>query len=182
MLRRGKMTHALVPASGDCNCRRSVDVAMKRLSRDALLWVIAVTVIVVGGTAVWSMLAARAGASRLLDRGPSVPVPTAADAAAAPLTAEGVRITVKQRSSAWLPGGSLKLHLDDITGGQVLVSVTDSEGRVIVGPKSVTQGDVFRVGEMNVQVIRLLNMLTSTSDFGEFEVKPGSAAPTRSVP
>jgi hypothetical protein len=147
---------------------------MEPRGRHAAMWVIAATVVIVAAAVVWSVIGMRRQATKLLDRGPSVPAPTAADAAAVPLTADGMTVTIKQRSSAWLPGGKLKLHLDDITGGQVIISVTDTGGRVVLGPKSVTTGDKFSVGGMDGHVIRLENMAVGSGDFGEFQVKPAS--------
>ena len=149
---------------------------MKRRGRHPALWVIAVTVVIVGVVVVWSVINMRRAASNALDRGPSVPVPSEADAAAMPLPPEGVTVTIKQRGNGWLPGGRHKLHLDDITGGQVMVSVTDSDGRVILGPKSVRKGDSFSAGGMDIEVSRLENMVVGTSDFGEFTVKSSSAS------
>ena len=91
-----------------------------------------------------------------------------------------MRITIKQRTSAWLPGGKFKLHLDDITGGQVLVSVTDRDDKVIEGPRSVRKDDAFTVGGLRVAVVRLENMLAGSGDFGEFDVSlaPPATRPT----
>ena len=106
---------------------------MRRRGRNIAIWIMAVVVVIVSAVVVWSVIEMRRGAAKLLDRGPSVPTPSAADAAAMPLTRDGVRVTVKQRGNAWLPGGKLKLHVGDITGGQALVSVTDEDERVVPG-------------------------------------------------
>jgi hypothetical protein len=138
-------------------------------------------VVIVAAVVLWTVIDMRRRATKLLERGPSVPAPTAADAAGIPLTAAGTRVTVKQRGNAWLPGGQMKLHVDDITGGQVMVSVTDSGGRVVLGPRSVRRGETLTVAGMDITVARLENMLVGSSDFGEFEVKPASAT-TRPAP
>lgn len=117
-----------------------------------------------------AVIGIRSGAEQFWNRGPALPAPSATDAAAKPLTASGVRLTIKQRSHAWLPGGKLKMHLDDITGQQVLVSVTDDTGRVVLAPQSVRQGDRFNVSDMQISVARLENILIGSADFGEFEV------------
>jgi len=135
----------------------------------------AVVVVIASAVVVCSVIEMRRGAAKLLDRGPSVPTPTAADAAAMPLTRDGVRVTVKQRGNAWLPGGKVKLHVDDITGRQVLVSVTDVDERVVLGPKSITKGEKFAVSDMEIEVVRLENLLVGSGDFGEFDVKPAPA-------
>ncbi|HEV2295490.1 MAG TPA: hypothetical protein VGR35_16695 [Tepidisphaeraceae bacterium] len=144
--------------------------------RDIAVWTIACAAVVAAGVVVWTMVGIRSGADQLLNRGPSVPAPSAADAAATPLDPAGVRLTIKQRGNGWLPGGKLKLHLDDITGQQVIVSVTDHAGRVILAPQSVKKGDRFTVSGMEISLVRLENMLVGSADFGEFEVKPQSAA------
>src|SRR5678816_2047603 len=72
-----------------------------------------------------------------------VPQPGPGEAAAIPLTADGVQLTIKQRSSAWLPGGQFRLYLDDITHRQVLISITDTSERVVLGPRSVKAGETI---------------------------------------
>ena len=138
--------------------------------RDIALWTIACAAVAAAAIVVWMMVGVRTHTDQLLGRGPSVPAPSAADAAKAPLTPAGVRLTIKQRSNAWLPGGELKLHLDDITGQQVTVSVTDDAGRVIFAPKSVKKDDRFTVAGMEIVVVRLENILIGSDDFGEFDV------------
>ena len=74
------------------------------------------------------------------------------------------------------------MHLDDITGRQVLVSVTDRDDRVVFGPKSVRKGDRFHLPprgepELAVEVVRLRNVLAGGGDFAEFLVKPAPPAP-----
>ncbi|HEX8324639.1 MAG TPA: hypothetical protein VF595_12095 [Tepidisphaeraceae bacterium] len=104
---------------------------------------------------------------------PELPKPTAADAANISLTDTGVTLIVKQRDFAWLPGGISRLHLDDITGRQVLVSVTDAAGHVVCVPRSLQSGDVFTVDgptPMSIECVRLKNLLTGT-DFGEFRIR-----------
>ncbi len=111
---------------------------------------------------------------------PGAPEPTAADAARIQLDEGGVLLTIKQRSSAWLPGATRRLYLDDITAGQVLVSITDVEGHVLMGPKSVRAGERFVVDAhpqaMEVQVVRLKNFLVG-DDFGEFRVRRSTTEP-----
>jgi hypothetical protein len=63
------------------------------------------------------------------------------------------------------------LHLDDITGQQVLLSVSDDSGRVVLAPQSVRQDDNFSVSDMDISVVRLENIAIGSGDFGEFEVK-----------
>jgi hypothetical protein len=143
-----------------------------RRYRNLTRWIVACAAIVVAAAVVWAVVGFRSRTDELLGRGPAAPAPSASDAAATPLTSSGVRLTIKQRSNAWLPGGKLKLHLDDITGQQVIVSVTDDSGRVTLAPKSVKQGERFSVSDMEIAVVRLENLLVGSGDFGEFEVKP----------
>ena len=138
--------------------------------RSVAIWTIAVAAVVAALAVVWVVIGIRSGAEQFVNRGPAIPTPSATDAAATPLTPSGVRLTIKQRSHAWLPGGKLKLHLDDITGQQVLVSVTDDSGRVVLAPQSVRQGDHLSVSDVEITVVRLENIVIGSGDFGEFEI------------
>ena len=139
--------------------------------RSLAIWAIAGAAVVAALAVVWAVIGIRSGADQFFNRGPAIPTPSATDAAATPLTSSGIRLTIKQRSHVWLPGGKLKLHLDDITGQQVLVSVTDDIGRVVLAPQSVRQGDRFSVSDMEITVVRLENIVVGSGDFGEFEVE-----------
>jgi len=143
---------------------------MSDRSRTLAMWTIAAAVVGAAVAIVWTLVGMSRDAGKLLDRGPSVPAPSAQDAADAIATSQPTRITVKQRGSAWLPGGKLKLHIDDITGGQVLASVTDGCERVVHGPKSVRKGDTFTVADLSISVVRLENLLVGSGDFAEFDV------------
>ena len=93
---------------------------------------------------------------------------------------EPVRMTVLQRHTKAIPGSQeqVQLSLDDITGGQVLLSIRGPGGK-IVDTVSVKNGDVvpFAVGrhEYYLRVVELRNFLTG-DDFGVFEI---SAEPPR---
>jgi len=104
-----------------------------------------------------------------------VPQQSAADASAIVLDDKGTTLTIKQRQNAWLPGGSHKLHLDDISGGQVLVSVTDSSGNVFIGPTSLREGDRLKVtgsrSTLEIELTTLRNLLVG-DDFAEIHVRP----------
>jgi len=138
--------------------------------RSIPIWMIAIAFVVAALALVSAVIGMRSGAEQFWNRGPELPTPSATDAAANPLTTSGVRLTIKQRSHAWLPGGKLKLHVDDVTGQQVLVSVTDDSGRVVLAPQSVRKGDRFDVSGMQISVVRLENILIGSAGFGEFEV------------
>ena len=76
-----------------------------------------------------------------------------------------VSLTLKQRSSKAIPGSDERIFLqvDDITGGQVLVSVRDDEGKTVLDDVSAKQGDVvsFKVGAKTyfIRVKELQNFL-----------------------
>lgn len=100
-----------------------------------------------------------------------------------PLPPEGVDVTLKQRESRWLPGGRLELSIDDITGGQVLVTVSDDAGDVLLGPKSVRGGDAIdfalpQGASFRLEVLKLTNLLTG-DDFAEFRIVPLQHPATR---
>ena len=151
---------------------------MARKSRNRAMMIVTAAMVIVAGVIVWAVIGIRSDVKEALTK-PEAPEPSQSDMADVPLTDEGVSVTVKQRDGGWLPGGKYKLHLDDITGGQVLVSVTDKDGRVVLTPRSVKKGKRFAMPDkspvMEVEVIRLENVLTG-EDFGEFAVKPAPAA------
>jgi hypothetical protein len=149
---------------------------MAHRSRTFAMWTIAVAIVGASVAVVWTVIGMKRDAAKLLDRGPSVPAPSAQDAAETPATREPTRITVKQRGDGWLPGGTLRLHIGDITGGQVLVSVTDRDQRVVHGPRSVREGDAFTIAGLRITVARLENMLVGSGDFAEFDVTLASPA------
>jgi len=82
------------------------------------------------------------------------------------LPQEKVQLTIKQRRSKPIPGSDdrILLRIDDITGGQVLISVRDDRGEVLLDDVSVDEGDVvsFKVSEESyfVRVAQLKNFLT----------------------
>lgn len=147
---------------------------MRDLRSEFALWIVVAVVLLAGiGVGAVMGLFSRKPGEGLFNRAPQ---PSKCDAAAVTIPAEGVRATVKQNGKAWLPGGRYELHLDDITGRQVLISVTDADGHVVLGPMSVKRNSGFAVplGERPafvVRVVRLENMLAG-GDFGEFLVLP----------
>lgn len=113
---------------------------------------------------------------------PTIPAPGPRQMRQTPLPPGGVTLTVKQRGAAWLPGGNLKLSVDDVTGGQVLVSVAAGDGTVVFGPKSVREREAYDFADtdgapLRLEVLRLRNFLTG-DDFGEFRIS-GPAGATR---
>lgn len=141
------------------------------------VWIVTAVLILAGiGVASVFRLFKLPSKPRWLERA-EAPKPTRAQAASTALAPEGQLITIKQHGAVWLPGGQYQLHLDDITGGQVIVSVTDRHEQVIFGPKSVRKKDLFQLpsdqdSELIVEVRRLENILVGGGDFGEFLVKP----------
>ncbi len=100
------------------------------------------------------------------------------------LATDPARMTIIQRQQVSLPGShdTLCVHIEDITGGQVLLSVRASTGRPVVDTMSVEQGDIvpFPVGarEYYLRVIELRN-LPIGDDFGVFEVSASRVAKTQ---
>ena len=94
------------------------------------------------------------------------------------LPSEGMAITLKQRDSRWLAGGKLKLSIDDITAAQVLISISDDAGNVLLGPKSVREGDRLEFADPDgapvlLEVLKLTNLLTG-DDFADFRLAPAA--------
>jgi hypothetical protein len=85
------------------------------------------------------------------------------------------RFAVQQRRRAEVPGsrGFLTVLLDDITGGQVLLTVEDANGRTVVAQRSVGDGDAVPLnlagGAFVLIVDRLVNRLIG-DDHAELRV------------
>lgn len=75
--------------------------------------------------------------------GPVSPAAPPPAVRSAPLTALPVTLPVRQRSTTVVPGSADKLSLtiDDITRGQVQVSLSVADGAVVLGPTSLQPGD-----------------------------------------
>lgn len=84
-------------------------------------------------------------------------------------------VSVEQRSTAFVPGSEdeLVLRIGDVTGGQVIVSLEARDGRTVLPPQSMREGDsrTFRLpgGEYALGLARLANFLFD-GDFAEFHV------------
>lgn len=91
------------------------------------------------------------------------------------LPADPVTLVIHQRKEASIPGSKdqIKIHLGDITGGQVMLSVTNADEDLLVDPHSVHAGDVIQVQlgdeELYIKVVNLCNFLIG-DDFGELVV------------
>lgn len=87
---------------------------------------------------------------------------------------------VVQRRAGTVPGtnGWLQVRLEDITAGQVLLSVRDGTGNLVVAQRSVVAGDRLEIplpdGKLHLKVRRLVNLLIG-DDQAEFVVaaQPG---------
>lgn len=97
------------------------------------------------------------------------------------LPADPLQITLIQRHTKALPGsdGTVRLHIADITGGQVLLSIRGVGDKTIVDTRSVQVGDVvpfeLKKKRYRLKVIQLRNFAVG-DDFGVFEI---SAAPPK---
>jgi hypothetical protein len=91
-----------------------------------------------------------------------------------------VEMTVAQRSTADVPGsaGKLRLEIDDITGGQVEVSLVDAEGHVLLPTTSLRtrQAAAFELeGEQYELTLKKLDNALIGEDFATFVIStPGS--------
>jgi hypothetical protein len=86
-----------------------------------------------------------------------------------------VSMKVRQRSTTRVPGSQQSLHLtiDDITRGQVMATLKDSNGKTVLASTSFSAGDVadFSLGDENyqLQLTELDNSLTS-DDYASFVI------------
>jgi hypothetical protein len=66
------------------------------------------------------------------------------------LTDLPIEVTVKQRTTMAVPGSdeALSVTIDDITRGQVIVSLAEKDGNVVLAPKSLAEGAsaTFKLG------------------------------------
>jgi hypothetical protein len=91
------------------------------------------------------------------------------------LNPDPLQLTIPQRSKHTIPGlkGLATIHLDDITRGQVILTIEDQANAPIVGPISVREDDVapFQVNGQTffLHVVELRNQLIG-DDFGTVEV------------
>jgi len=85
------------------------------------------------------------------------------------------RIKIHQRWHKPLPGsnGYLQVHIEDITGGQVLLSILTAQDEVVVPETSVRQGDRVRFsygdGDYTLSVVKLVNLIFD-EDYGFFMI------------
>lgn len=91
-----------------------------------------------------------------------------------------VEMTVKQRTTTSVPGsgGAVQLTADDITRGQVMVSVSGKDGGVLLGQTSLERGKaaVFKVdGESYTLTLKTLSNAIIGEDFATFTVSQEAA-------
>lgn len=102
--------------------------------------------------------------------------------AALDLPGEQARFTVVQRRSEDVPGthGYVEVHLGDITGGQVAITLRAADGQVFATAQSAKVGDVVHFdlrGQRHVVVVeKLVNMLIG-DDHAELTVRRADVAP-----
>lgn len=88
---------------------------------------------------------------------------------------EVVTITIRQRRSRPIPGSDnrIRINLDDITGGRVIMSISDNRGVVLMEEASVKPGEVvtFEVNDKEyfARIKELNNVLIGT-DIAVIEV------------
>jgi hypothetical protein len=103
------------------------------------------------------------------------------------LNPDPLTITVMQDGTQEMPGlqGLANVHIDDITRGQVVLSVADDAGQPLAPPKSVREGEVvsftIKGATFYVRVAQLENKLLG-GDFGEFEISSKNEWPAALAP
>lgn len=86
-----------------------------------------------------------------------------------------IEVTLKQRTDAWLPQKSKRLHLEigDVTGGQVDVSLKSKSGKFLLERVSMRPDETrkFKLGKKTygLRLVKLHNALIG-DDFAEFSV------------
>ncbi|MCH8147864.1 MAG: DUF5329 family protein, partial [Planctomycetes bacterium] len=96
------------------------------------------------------------------------------------------RVPIYQRTRMKLPclRGTLRVQLEDITRGQVLVSVYGLGGTVIASPTSMKEGDELAISACGVDYIlrldKLVNLLIG-EDYGVFSFMPINRRDARKI-
>ena len=97
-----------------------------------------------------------------------------------------VEMTVKQRSTTAVPDSdeSLRITIDDITAGQVMVSLADKDGKSVLAATSLKEGEsaefMFRQQEYQLTLSELENELVG-EDFATIVISSG-ATPSPAFP
>ncbi|HEY3392085.1 MAG TPA: DUF5329 family protein [Lacipirellulaceae bacterium] len=91
-----------------------------------------------------------------------------------------VEMAVKQRSTTAVPGSdeSLRITIDDITAGQVMVSLADKDGKSVLASTSLKEGEAaefeFQQQEYQLTLSELENELVG-EDFATIVVSSGAS-------
>jgi hypothetical protein len=90
-------------------------------------------------------------------------------------------MTAQQRTTTVVPGSdaALRLTIDDITHGQVIASLVNSDGESVLAATSLTPGDsaAFKFGDETYQLtLKELNNALVGEDFATFVVSSGPTA------
>ena len=97
-----------------------------------------------------------------------------------------VEMTVKQRSTTAVPGSdeALRITIDDITAGQVMVSLADNDGKGVLASTSLKQGETaefkFQQQKYQLTLSELENELVG-EDFATIAISQGST-PSPALP
>jgi hypothetical protein len=97
-----------------------------------------------------------------------------------------VNMTVKQRTTTAVPGSdeSLKITVDDITAGQVMVSLAGAEGQGVLASTSINEGEAVEFKFQEQQYLLTLSDLNNEligDDFATFVISSG-ATPSPALP
>jgi hypothetical protein len=92
-----------------------------------------------------------------------------------------IEMTAKQRTTTVVPGSdaALRLTIDDITGGQVIASLVNSDGGSVLAATSMAPRDsaTFKFGSETYQLtLKELNNALVGEDFARFVVSSGTVA------
>lgn len=117
---------------------------------------------------------------------PAPPTPAPKPAVRKSIANLPVSLTVKQRSTTPIPNSlpSLSLTVDDITRGQVLVTLVDGDGKPVLASTSLEEGKStrFTYGEeaYTLTLTRLDNALVG-EDFASIRIDREAAVPARNL-
>jgi hypothetical protein len=97
-----------------------------------------------------------------------------------------VELEIRQRSTNEVPGSddSLQITIDDITAGQVMVSLADKDGKAVLAATSLEQGEMaeFKFQEQEYQLmLRELDNELVGEDFATIVISQGST-PSPALP
>ncbi|MHC4136165.1 MAG: DUF5329 family protein [Planctomycetota bacterium] len=95
----------------------------------------------------------------------------------------GARLRVAQRSTAAVPGsdGRVRVHVGDITSGQVQLTLARADGTTLIAPTSVKQGDAlpFHLQGPYVVTVAELNNRLLADDYAVLQFSSGRSERSR---